>query len=249
MSKLKLPMIPGVVDTISLENFNIIKYEGNNDPLIHDLELADKLGFERKADIRKVINTHKRILERKFGKIVVKNSKKSTATTFLLNSKQAIFIANKIDYGYSDETIADIINMDAKYRMMFVINIENTTNIQLTHNSGIAANLENAVTQDELYNFSEVLLAKIKDMLFHNFLDYTTKLEKDITSKYVATAVKHITHLLPTLVKTQIEVELKDKKFVEYTPFSKNTEKVAKSNEKVSEPIKKSAKLLTKKKL
>jgi len=73
----------------------------NGEPRIHDLRLAEALGFSQVRDIRKLIERHREALER-LGEVcatVAQTSRKGgrPATEFWLTKKQAIYITTKAE--------------------------------------------------------------------------------------------------------------------------------------------------------
>ncbi len=63
-------------------------------PRIRDIELAERLGFERPRDIRKLIERHLSMLE-EFGTCatVAHVVRGNPSTEYLLNKRQAVYIA------------------------------------------------------------------------------------------------------------------------------------------------------------
>lgn len=93
----------------------------NGEPRIHDLALADRLGFDRPRKIRDIIKrNHDKLL--KFGGcptvgrcIEVGNGVKREVEEFYLNKKQAIFIAMKSETEKAFEVQEDIIHVYDAY--------------------------------------------------------------------------------------------------------------------------------------
>lgn len=80
---------------LSIADVEIVAAE----PRIHDLKLAEALGFVRTRDIRKLIERHRAALER-FGKVCAMVAQTSDvggrpANEYWLNKRQAIYIATQ----------------------------------------------------------------------------------------------------------------------------------------------------------
>jgi hypothetical protein len=88
----------------------------NHEPRIHDLRLAEFLGFTRPRDIRKLIERHKDVLER-FGSTCAKR-RKSRGQDFVeyyLNKKQCTYICAKSDTEVAAEKTIEVVEVYDAY--------------------------------------------------------------------------------------------------------------------------------------
>lgn len=83
---------------IKINGFKLTLIEGHEEPRIHDLELAEKLGFERPRTIRQLIERHMERLRRAGEVEIIKMSPPQGGTktnNYYLNETQATFITSQ----------------------------------------------------------------------------------------------------------------------------------------------------------
>ena len=90
--------LPSVGQPVPFSTTDIQLFEG--EPRIHDLRLAEVLGFERMRNIRQLVERHSKALE-KFGDLfcctVQQNTRGRPSQEYWLNEKQALYICTKSD--------------------------------------------------------------------------------------------------------------------------------------------------------
>lgn len=93
----------------------------NGEPRVHDFHLAEKLGFDRPGDIRKLIKRNEEKLK-KFNHIAtvarcieLGNGAKREVSEYYLNQKQAIFICMKSETDRAFDVQAEIVRVFDAY--------------------------------------------------------------------------------------------------------------------------------------
>lgn len=198
-------------EVVVISNYELVRIDGSAEPLIHDRALAEKLGFSRKTEIRKIINKNKRVLERRFGKLVFKqrtsNGTARSVKTYYLNAKQALFIISKCDTELADEITSDIIDVYYKWKMQDAT----SKTAELMATNGVGGELipyTDNVTFEDLMQYGQNLIVRVEDNIKSSLASPESELHNALVTNITRQVSQGIAQSLPQYVERKVKEQL-----------------------------------------